>query len=293
MVTATETRSTLVDVVLDPVVPLKKDVRAAAKLLSHDEARFLVDRYYIAQDDRKRSASQVRSLTESGESNDAIQWLYVQDRRIENQIKAFLQVYADFQPISAWAQTITGIGPVLSAGLTAHIDITRSPSCSALWAFAGLDPSKVWGKGEKRPWNAGLKVLAWKLGESFVKVSNHDEDFYGHFYAARKLEEIEKNERFAFKAQAAKILQEKRIGKETDAYKAYSDGKLPPAHIHARAKRLAVKLFLANYWEVAYYCHYGYRSPKRPYVIDILGHQSYIEPPNLDAVPGMRTAKEA
>jgi hypothetical protein len=61
--------------------------------------------------------------------------------------------------VSRWAKAQVGIGPVLAAGLAAYIDITRTPTVSALWSLAGLNPTAVWGKGEKRPWNAQLKTL--------------------------------------------------------------------------------------------------------------------------------------
>jgi hypothetical protein len=58
---------------------------------------------------------------------------------------------------------------------------------------------------------------------------------------------------------------------------------LPPAHIHARAKRYAVKLFLAHYQQVAYELHFG-KKPPNPYPIEILGHAHMIDPPNYNGV---------
>lgn len=131
----------------------------------------------------------------------------------------------------------------------------------------------------KRPWNAALKVVCWKLGESFVKTYNNPQGFYGHIYVARKAREEGMNEAGKFADQAASILKSKRLGKTTEAYKAYSQGKLPPAHIHSRAKRYAVKLFLAHYHWVAYESEYGTPPPK-PYVIEHLGHADLMGPPN-------------
>ena len=129
----------------------------------------------------------------------------------------------------------------------------------------------------KRPWNAELKLVCWKLGESFVKVSNHAEDVYGHVYAERKMLETQMNEEGKFKEQAdAKA---SRVGRSTDAYKAYSQGKLPPAHLHARAKRYAVKLFLAHWHHVAHELEFGTPPPK-PYILNQEGHTHYIAPPN-------------
>jgi hypothetical protein len=38
----------------------------------------------------------------------------------------------------------------------------------------------------KRPYNEKLKVLSWKIGESFVKVRNRPQDVYGKIYVERK-----------------------------------------------------------------------------------------------------------
>ena len=78
---------------------------------------------------------------------------------------------------------------------------------------------------------------------------------------------------------AAKLVKFK-IGKTTDAYAHYSSGKLPPAHIHARAKRYAVKLFLAHWHAVAYWYAMKGHAPK-PYILTKQGgHAHEIEVPN-------------
>ena len=118
-----------------------------------------------------------------------------------------------------------------------------------------------------------------KVGESFVKVSSNENDFYGKLYLQRKDAEIAGNEAGKFADQAAAKLERFNIGKTTEAYKWYSGGKLPPAHVHARAKRWAVKLFLAHYQFVAFREEFGFDPPK-PYVLDILGHADYIQVPN-------------
>lgn len=123
----------------------------------------------------------------------------------------------------------------------------------------------------RRPWNASLKVLCFKLGESFIKVQHNPADEYGRYYVARKALEQARNAQGEYASQAARKLQQQRIGRDTDAYRAYSQGRLPPAHIHARARRWAVKLFLAHYWEEAYVRHYS-RPPALPYPISRLGH---------------------
>jgi len=263
---------------LEAIKRLDKDLKKAAERLTPEEARYFVDAYYTIQEYRKATASQQRSLTEYGEPAELINWLFEQHRVIEDNLKKVLDIYTNQHEVSIWAKSIPGIGPVISAGLLAHIDITKAPTVGHIWSFAGLNPEQKWEKGQKRPWNARLKTLCWKIGESFVKVSNKTEDIYGKIYKERKERETTKNEQLEFKDQAEKKLKEFNIGKDTDAYKYYSQGKLPPAHIHERAKRKAVKIFLANLHHVWYRHHYGDEPPK-PYAIEHLGHAHYIKPP--------------
>ena len=84
---------------LEPIQKLGKDLRAAAKTLSDNEARFLVDYYYIAQEDRKRSTNQVRALNESKEPNAVIDWLADQTSGLENEIKKALDYYTENHPM--------------------------------------------------------------------------------------------------------------------------------------------------------------------------------------------------
>ena len=258
---------------MEPKLKLNKDLLKASAQLSPDQARFLVDTYYQIQDARIRAAAQVRSLVSGGEPHDLLTWVGEVNTELEDNIKKALHRYAKANPVGAWALGVTGIGPVISAGLLAHIDITKAPTVGHIWRFAGLDPTVKWEKKQKRPWNASLKTLCWKIGESFVKVKNLDSDVYGALYDQRKASEIEKNEKLEFKEQAEAGA--KRVGKTTEAYKHYIEGKLPPGHLHARAKRYAVKLFLSHWHDTAYREHYK-TAPPLPYPIAILGHAHFI-----------------
>lgn len=278
---------------LTPIQKLTKDLREAARTLGPAEARFLVDAYYKIQEDRIRSAHQVRTLSEvtddkAPEPHDTIAWLFTQEQTLENQIRRALDAYSGAQPAGVWARSNIGIGPVIAAGLLAHIDITRAPTVGHIWRFAGLDPSVSWDKGMKRPWNAALKRLCWLIGESFVKVSNNPSDTYGKLYHQRKERETQRNEAGAYAEQAAASLAAKRFGDDTQAKQHYLAGRLPPARIHLRAQRYAVKIFLSHFHEVLYFATYGERPPK-PYVLDHLGgHAHKIEVPNAHLVPGLQ-----
>lgn len=264
---------------LPAIQRLTRDLKSGVATLTPKEARFLVDTYYTMQDYRIEAANQVRALSADGEPASVLTWLFDQMEALEGQVKSALDRWTNHQPMGQWAKGVYGVGPVISAGLLAHIDITRAPTAGAIWRYAGLDPTAVWNKGEKRPHNARLKVICWKIGESFVKFSGRDECFYGQVYAQRKAEEQARNDAGLYADQAATVLSAKRIGKDTEAHKHYSGGKLPPAHIHARAKRYAVKLFLSHYHYRAYELHYG-KPPADPYALAILGHVHMIQPPH-------------
>jgi len=271
------TRSVAMD--NEKVRKLDKDIRrAAAEGLSRQEARYLVDMYYQIQEHRIATAAQGRALGEAGEPNGVIEYLTAELAVLEAEIKKALLAYAGADPVGRWSLSICGIGPVIAAGLLAHIDIEKAPTAGHVWSFAGLYPGQEWKKGQKRPWNAALKTLCWKIGESFVKVSGNEKDVYGKVYRRRKEFEQGMNERGDYAAQAAEKLEGGRIGKDTAAREWYSQGKLPPAHIHSRAKRYATKLFLAHWHQVAYEARYGERAPN-PYPVAIGDHAHEIAAP--------------
>lgn len=253
---------------------LSADLREASRTLSVDEARYLVDSYYIMQESRKRANNQIRSMTI--EPTAVITWVAQASQRIEDEIKLSLDIFSDNSDVGVWIKGHYGLGPVIAAGLVAHIDIEQAPTVGHIWSYAGLDPQKKWEKGEKRPWNASLKTLCWKIGQSFMKFSGDERCVYGHLYKKQKAKYVAINDADGYKARAAEILTIKKWKKNTEAYKHLSNGKLPPAQIDAMARRWAVKLFLAHLhgWWFEYHFH---KPPPLPYPIAILGHAHMIE----------------
>lgn len=266
---------------LEALNKLKRDIKNAGTTLSKEEARYLVDLYYQMQEYRKASDNQVRQLQkeDNKEPHETLAFFANNFRTLERNIKSVLQVYAESKPIGQWMLSICGIGPVISAGLMANIDITKVQTAGQIQAFAGLDPTHEWHKGEKRPYNARLKTLCWKIGQCFIKVQNNEEDVYGKIFAIRKAYEIERNEKGELADQAKAKLERFNIKKTTDAYKWYSQGKLPPAHINQRASRYAVKIFLSHLFSVWYEMEHKEKPPK-PYAIAILNHAHEIPIPN-------------
>ena len=134
----------------------------------------------------------------------------------------------------------------------------------------------------KIPYNKDLKVLMWKIGRSFVYVCNKG-SLYGSLYMDRKVIETKKNENGDYAVQAAEILRTKKINKSTDAYKAYSIGKLPAAHITARCMRYAEKIFISHLFEECYRVYHkndpNGNIPARYYALEHCdGHHDEIEP---------------
>jgi len=366
---------------LTPIQKLSRDLKEASRTLGKAEARFLTDAYYSMQENRIRSAHQVRTLAQlkpvgngsaeegaeesaddeplAPEPHDVLAWLYGQEEHLEGQIRAALDYYSASDVSGVWARSIKGIGPVIAAGLLANIDIEKAPTVGHIWRFAGLDPTAKWlgtakatelvariigenpapgrqrrggditeeqflkiaeaiytaperlrqrlldydtGKivftrasvvraVAKRPWNAGLKRLCFLIGDSFVKVSNRPDDVYGKLYKQRKEWETERNQRGLYRETAEATLAEKRFDPNTDAYGWYSQGMLPPARIHLRAQRRAVKIFLSHLHEVLYWARYE-ELPPHPYVLDnIPGHAHLLRIPNLELMPDLAEAK--
>ena len=174
---------------------LTKDMMKAASMLSKQECRYLVDAYYIMQEDRKRANNQIRHM--EGEPNMIISWLAAQSEVLESQVKRTLKKFAEGHAVGQWLVSQYGIGEVITAGLIAHLNMNvhrcerfrlgvskekckshdPHPECGphqvevagAFYRFAGLDPTVKWGKGQKRPWNAQLKTLTWHAGQCFMK----------------------------------------------------------------------------------------------------------------------------
>lgn len=264
----------------DPVQKLSRDLRAAAKLMPVREARYYVNTYYDLQDYRIASANQQRKLLEGQEPSEAMQWLNGNLGVLEAQLHAMLDKWSGAQPMGVWARSICGIGPVISAGLLAHIDISKAPTVGHIWRFAGLDPTMKWNRHEKRPWNAKLKRLCWLIGESFVKVSGRDNDIYGKLYLERKAYEAKRNDAGEL-ADIARLRVEEDDKKpkakrmDGDLRVLLESGKLPAKALHERAKRWTVKLFLSHWHAEAYRQHFG-SEPPLPYPIAHLGHAHRI-----------------
>lgn len=366
----------------EAVERLSLDLRKAAEKMGRAEIRFLVDTYYVQQEVRKAANNQIRATVKAGEPAAILRYFAKQSELLEHQVRGALDRWSGNQKVGRWMRSHTAVGPVITAGLMAHVDIKKARTVGHIYNFAGLNPNAKWwsrkdadamvkdilstvGSGKaitseriaeaarrtgrrvesvekasrnkngkitadsfaagiaKRPWNAGLKTLTWKLGDSFVKFhtlcvcghweKNHEsgtcvptpkkdgtvvicktacatfdrKSFYGKLYWERKQKEVANNAAGKFAALAAHTLKIKNIT-DPDTLACYKAGKLPPGRIDLRARRWSVKIFISHMHTVLYFNEYG-TLPPIPFSFTKAGgsHAHYIVPPNLDDFEGL------
>jgi hypothetical protein len=256
----------------------RKDLEASAKLLGQDEGRYLVAQYYSMQEERKAADNRLRKLPR--EPAAVTTYIAESTAAVEKNIRRALQFWALEYRVGIWMQSLCGVGPVISAGCLAELDIRRAPYAGCFWSFAGL-ANKPWNKGEKRPYNADLKTLMFKAGDCFIKFQNHKDDFYGKYFVKRKLSEVQRNDSGGNKEAAAEQLATKNI-KEKKTLAALQCGKLTDGHVNARARRWTAKMFLSHVHYVMHEDYYG-KPPAEPYVFTTHcsgEHSRFVPPPN-------------
>ena len=121
---------------------LSRGILMAAENLGAREVRFLVEAYYRIQENREVAGHHIRAMTTSKEPHGVAQWLNDQNETLEKEIRDTLDSWTDSVPAALWAKGIVGIGPVISAGLAAHIEILRCPTVGHIWRFAGPRPDR-------------------------------------------------------------------------------------------------------------------------------------------------------
>ena len=262
---------------------MDKEMVLLAGKLSDPEARFLVSNYYMAQEMRKRCDMQIRHIGDK-ELPTVLQHTANSFAAIEEDVKKALLKFAEHKLVGQWCLAQGGVGPVISAGLLAHLDIEEAPTAGHFWAFAGLDPTRKWEKGEKRPWNADLRQVCWHLGQCAKRISGKEDAFYGQLYQARKKLLVDRNEA-GFNAERAKTFHTN----SADVKKVLKEGKLPAGNLDSQACNYVAKIFLSHFHALLYWNTHG-RVPVKPFGIAILGHAHEIKIPKADMFPGFEEA---
>ena len=161
-------------------------------------------------------------------------------------------------------------------------ELNRGPR--QLLRITGVGTKKVsttWGALYKAimsyPWSQELKEILFRVGMQFRCVGGNGLDIppYRSVYVWRKEYEVLRNEAGVYADQAAHKIASRTFRKDRTAYGHYSEGRLPPLHIDARARRFTVKIFLVHLHQIMYYERYG-KMPPRPYILDVLGKEREI-----------------
>ena len=180
--------------------------------------------------------------------------LSLETKKIEAKYKILMGRYIETEDVwNRWLKNVRGISSVLASSLIKNFGYCETYQyVSSLWRHCGLDPDGAKGKvkGEKISYSPKLRVLAWKISDSFVKQRTQP---YRGIYDAEKARQLSLKEHEADLA--------------------------PKSLLHAdkRARRKMVKVFLQHYFIIS-------RQLKglpitKPYAHDKLGHTHYIEPP--------------
>lgn len=271
------------------------------KIIPHPVLRSLVETYYDYQSQRISTASRIRNNCERNQISDeliekyGVKDLLIKAESFEEDIKKLLKVEIEKHPLHRkYLSRIRGIGPILASGLISYIaDISRFEHVSNLWVYFGWgmnrwcnnceeftyvnvefknrEGKKTTAKrfkpqnkcprchnetipvlqkrhaGYMNNWNDKAKVLAWKCGQSFVKSG--PKSGYYRLYKQFKDEEM-------------RLHPTKQVVKGKTMYN--------QGHLHNRAIRKVVKIFLSHLWET-------WRSMDglevtEPYAGKILGH---------------------
>ena len=257
-----------------------------ASKLTNAEARFVVSDYYASQEARKRADMQLRHLGDKASRDNfpILEYTANCNAEMEKLVLKALQKFAEASPVGRWILAQHGIGPVIAAGMLAHLDIEKAPTAGHFWRFAGQDPSCKWEKGQKRPYNADLKQLCYHLGECVKRTYNAADSFYGKLYRSRKELIVKRNEE-GYNAERAKTFKTQ----SAEVRKTLAEGKLPAGNLDRQACNYAAKIFLSHLHAVMYWDKYCRAAPK-PFAISIMGHAHEIKVPMMEMFPGFAEA---
>ena len=128
----------------EPLVRLGRDKLVAATKLRQSDLGFLVDLFYQVQQIRTRLDNQMTIARKTGEPNELLTWCFDNFRFFEGDIKKAMNAFCERYTAGIWAMSITGIGPILAAGMLAYYDIRIANTVGKMWRLSGLDPTRVW-----------------------------------------------------------------------------------------------------------------------------------------------------
>ena len=262
--------------------------------------------------EKLRVAAQVRQshLRKRNKADPETEDLCLKLAELEDYVNGRIAELIEDHPAYSWFSLVKGVGRENIAKVIGLIDITKAPTISSLWMFAGFAPKDGRAmkreKGKKLPYNSQLRSMVWRLANS-LRIAK------GNFYDYYIREKEKYTERFT--GQGCKILPtpsgvwaclncgaswakkreitpccaEPEIGKKT---RQEPPGVIWLGHLDAMALRKMAKLFLACLWLV---WREAENLPTRdPYAIERQGHTSLISPFEMvDREPEEREERES
>ena len=236
--------------------------------MQSEAVRALVEVYYDVQGVRIAAEHRIRKAGEHGLAEDGVKalmdWVNERMDKQEAELKAMVLKQIKDEPLwKDWMKGVKGVGPCIAGGMLAWLgDCSRFDTVSKLWAYCGehvVDghaPKRT--RGEKANWNATLRTLCWKAGQSFVRVG----DGYRDLYLREKV-------RLRGLHPEPVEYDPPRKKKDGTPLLRFTDG-----HIDAMARRKVAKVFLSHYWQMA---RTQAGLPTRElYVMEHLGHTTPI-----------------
>lgn len=222
--------------------------------------------------EKLRVQTQVRQshLTRNERHDDLTDELLERTNDLEKWIDKKVAKLILTHPAYPWFSKVKGIGKENIGKVVAQVDIEKATTISALWKYAGFSvdngkaPKRT--KGEKLSYNSELRSMCWRVGKSLIMAQGR---FYD-YYKSQKERYVQR-----YTAEGISIVPTAALPKKSG--KTYEpEGKISEGHVHNQAMRKMIKLFLACLWLV-WREQEGLPTTK-PYAIDILAHDSFIEP---------------
>ncbi len=249
--------------------------------------------------EKLRVASEVRQSHLKLNDNYDIQTQEVINRLVglETWLDATIGDLLEDHPAYHWFSRVKGIGRENIAKVIGLIDISKANTISSLRKFAGYAPVNGHAmkriKGQKLEYNSQLRSMCWRVGVSLMKAGGC---FY-HYYLKEKEKYVARYTNQGYKilaTPAGKWMCENcgaswKTKKEVteccpkqaiiQKVKEEPEGIIYQGHLHNQALRKMIQLFLACLWLE---WRKGEGLPiSTHYVIDKLGHDSFISPEEM------------
>jgi len=188
------------------------------------------------------------------------------EKWIDDTIAELIQAH----PAYPWFSRVRGVGRENIAKVIGQIDIEKADTISALWKFCGYSvdngyaPKRI--KGDTLHYNSNLRSMCWRLGSSLLRAKGR---FY-EYYLVEKDKYVQR-----YQGQGMSIVPATSLPK-VNGKKQETDTIISEGHVHNRALRKMIKLFLACLWLI--WRQVEGLPVTKPYVIDKLGHDGFIDP---------------